>query len=146
MSIAAIDTLTTDFYNHISFKNSVVPDANVLSDIFHGAGVMINNSFEIPQEYTAEAFIQDLESQVALGETKQYLQREIASKTEMFGKVAQRVSVYEYTFSDYEPEAMPRGINFIQYIKIEDRWFITSMVWTDENENYQIPHEWLAGK
>jgi hypothetical protein len=142
MSTTAIDILTKEFYNTISFKNSVVPDVTSLHAIFYGEGLMINNSFEEPQSYTAESFVQDLESQVALGETQQLLQRELASKTEVFGKVAQRTSIYEYTFADYQPEVMPRGINFIQYVMVGESWHITSMVWNDENENYQIPKEY----
>jgi hypothetical protein len=143
MSTHIIDTLTTQFYNTISFKNSMIPDVLTLHTIFHGAGLMINNSFETPVLYTAESFVKELESQVALGEIQQYTQRELHSKTEIFGKVAQRLSVYEYSFADYEQEQMPRGINFIQYIKIGDDWNITSMVWNDENENYQIPEVYL---
>ncbi len=144
MSITAIDILTRDFYTNVSFRNSVVPDATTLQDIFHGDGLLINNSEETARLYTITSFVQDLESQVALGETRQFIKREIASKTELFGKVAQRASIYEYTFADYEPEVMPRGINFIQYVQIGDEWNITSMVWNDENENYQIPPEWLT--
>jgi hypothetical protein len=144
MSITAIDLLTANFYNTISFKNNIAPDVSSLNNIFHGAGLMINNSFEQSLLYTAESFVQEYESQIALGETHQFLQREIYGKTEIFGKVAQRLSVYEYTFSDYEPEKMPRGINFIQYVKIGEEWSITSMVWNDENENYQVPDEYLG--
>ncbi|MES2807650.1 MAG: hypothetical protein V4619_03450 [Bacteroidota bacterium] len=144
MSITAIDILTRDFYTNVSFRNSVVPDVTTLQEVFQGDGLLINNSEETARLYTITSFVQDLESQVALGETRQFIKREIASKTELFGKVAQRASIYEYTFADYEPEVMPRGINFIQYVEIGDEWNITSMVWNDENENYQIPPEWLT--
>jgi hypothetical protein len=144
MSTLAIDILTTDFYKAISFKNSVVPDVVTLHTIFHGSGLMINNSYAIPLLYTAESFVQGFEAQIATGNIDRFIQREISAKTEIFGKVAQRLSVYEYSFADHETERMPRGINFIQYVKIEDNWNITSMAWNDENENYQIPEEWVV--
>jgi hypothetical protein len=146
MSISDIDNLTAQFYESISFKNSVIPDVLSLHQIFSGEGLLINNSFVEPVMFTAESFIQELEAQVANGEIKQYIQRELYSKTELFGKVAQRLSVYEYSFSDYVQDQMPRGINFIQYVKIGDSWNIASMIWNDENENYQIPAEYLAGR
>ncbi|MFD2872232.1 hypothetical protein ACFS5N_07130 [Mucilaginibacter ximonensis] len=146
MSIIAIDTLTDDFYKTISFKNSVTPDVTTLHSIFHGAGLMVNNTAQEAVLYTAESFVQDIESRIALGEIAQFTQREIYSRTELFGKVAQRISVYEYSFYDYEQDRNPRGINFIQYVKIGENWNITSMVWNDENEDYQIPEDYLAGK
>jgi hypothetical protein len=144
MSVSAINTLTTDFYNIISFKNSVIPDVTSLQTIFHGAGLMINNSDEQAVLYTAESFVQELESRIALGEINQFKQREIYSKTDLFGKVAQRISVYEYSYADYEQEQMSKGINFIQYAKLGETWSIISMVWNDENEDYQVPVDYLG--
>lgn len=146
MSVVAIDTLTEEFYKTISFKNGVTPDVTSLHSIFHGAGLMVNDTGQEAVLYTAESFVQELESRIALGEIHQFQQHEIYSRTELFGKVAQRISVYEYSFSDYEQDHNPRGINFIQYAKIGENWNITSMVWNDENEDYQIPEDYLAGK
>jgi len=105
---------------------------------------LINNSFATPVEFTMKSFIQAIESQVAEGNLQQFMQRELYSKTEIFGKVAQRISVYEYTLSDQEIKNLPRGINYIQYIMVDDHWYINSMVWCDENENYQVPEEYLS--
>jgi len=71
------------------------------------------------------------------------MKRELYSKTEIFGKIAHRVSVYEYTFSYYDTDNMLKGINYIQYILDDDLWRITSMAWNDENENHQIPADLL---
>jgi hypothetical protein len=144
MSTTAIDSLTNYFYDTISFKNSVVPDINTLHTIFQGSGLMIDNSDEIPVLFTAESYVQRVESQIALGEVEQFTRHEIYAQTEIFGKVAQRLSVYEYNFADHEQARMPRGINFIQYVNIAEQWHITSMAWNDENENYQIPEEYLV--
>ncbi|MFD2146464.1 hypothetical protein [Mucilaginibacter antarcticus] len=146
MSIIAIDILTKEFYDTISFRDGVSPDSTTLYDIFHGDGLLINNSSETALLYTALSYVQNLESLVAVGETKQYISLEIASKTEIFGKAAQRASIYEYTFADYEPEVMSRGINFIQYVQIGENWYITSMVWHDENEDHQIPAAYLRSR
>jgi hypothetical protein len=104
----------------------------------------VNNSFREPIKFTAPSFIEALESQVASGDIEQFVQREIYSKTEVFGKVAQRVSVYEYSFTDQDSPRMPRGINFIQFIQVEGNWRIVSMAWSDENENHVIPQEYLG--
>lgn len=144
MNVRAIDYITEDFYESLSFQDGELPDLETVSELFYADGLLINNSFGKPITFTAETFIQALESQIAAGTLLQFMQRELYSKTEVFGKVAQRLSVYEYSFADHEIENLPRGINYIQFILVDDSWRITSMAWSDENENYQIPEEYLS--
>jgi hypothetical protein len=143
MSTIDIDYLTKDFYKAISFVRSKPPDFTLVKILFYGSGILINNSFNTPITFTAESFIEAMESQVADGIMEQFMEREINSKTEIFGKVAHRISVYEYNFADHELKKLPRGINFIQFVQIEGHWRILSMVWFDENENHLIPEEYL---
>ncbi|TWJ04914.1 hypothetical protein JN11_00637 [Mucilaginibacter frigoritolerans] len=143
MNPRAIDYVTEEFYESLSFQDGEVPDLDSVKILFYGDGLLINNSFSKPFVFTAQSFTQTLESQIAEGTLKQFMQRELYAKTEIFGKVAQRISVYEYNFSDYQTDNLPRGINYIQFIQTDDSWLITSMAWADENENYQIPEEYL---
>jgi len=143
MSTIEIDFLTTDFYKAISFQNEEVPDFSSLDILFYGAGIMVNNNFREPLVFTTESFINAMESQIAADEIDQFMEREIYSKTEVFGSVAQRISVYEYNFSDHEQHRLPRGINYIQFIKVEGNWRILSMAWYDENEEHVIPAEYV---
>lgn len=143
MNVRAIDYITEDFYESLSFQDGEMPDLDSVKILFYDEGVLINNSFAKPIMFTAETFTQALETQLADGKLKQFMQRELYSKTEVFGKIAQRVSVYEYSFADYQSTNLPRGINYIQFIQVDDNWQITSMAWADENENHQIPAEYL---
>ena len=143
MSTTEIDYLTEDFYKAISFARSEPPDFTPVKILFYGSGMLINNSFNTPITFTAGSFIEAMESQVAEGAIEQFMERELYSKTETFGKVAHRVSVYEYNFADHEMQKLPRGINFIQFVQIEGNWRILSMAWFDENENHLIPEEYL---
>lgn len=144
MSITEIDYLTKDFYQAISFSHSEPPDFTPVKILFFGAGILINNSFNKPITFTAETFVEAMESLVAEGNMEQFMQRELYSKTEIFGKVAHRISVYEYNFADHEMQKLPRGLNFIQFVQIESNWRILSMAWFDENENHLIPGEYLV--
>ena len=144
MNVRAIDYITEDFYESLSFQDGEMPDLETVQGLFYGDGLLVNNSFAKPITFTAETFVQALESQIAAETLLQFMQRELYSKTEVFGKVAQRLSVYEYSLANHETESLPRGINYIQYILVDDSWRITSMAWSDENENYQIPVEYLS--
>ena len=144
MNVRAIDYITEDFYESLSFQDGELPDLETVQDLFYADGVLINNSFGKPVTFTAASFVQALEAQIAAGTLLQFMQRELYSKTEIFGKVAQRLSVYEYSFADHEINNLPRGINYIQFVLVDDSWRITSMAWSDENENHQIPAEYLS--
>ena len=144
MSIAEIDYLTKDFYQAISFDHLAPPDFTPVKILFYGKGVLINNTFSKPITFTAESFIKTMESQAADREIEQFMQRELYSNTEIFGKVAHRISVYEYNFANHEMSNLPRGINFIQFVQIKGHWRILSMAWADENENHLIPEEYLV--
>ena len=144
MSTAEIDFLTRDFYKAISFVRSEPPDFTPVKILFYGEGILINNSFSKPITFTAETFVEAMGSQVADGAIEQFTQRELHARTEIFGKVAHRISIYEYNFADHEAPKLPRGVNFIQFVQIEGNWRIVSMAWCDENENHLIPEEYLV--
>ena len=139
MNTRAIDYITEDFYESLSFQDGEMPDLETVSGLFYDDGILVNNTFSKPVTFTAESFVRTLESQIAEGTLKQFMQRELHSRTEIFGKEAQRLSVYEYSLADHEIENLPRGVNYIQFVWVDDSWKITSMAWSDENENYQIP-------
>ncbi len=141
MNTRAIDYVTEDFYESLSFMDGELPDLDTVRDLFYADGLLINNSFGKPLRFTVDSFIGSLEIQMEEGKLLQFMQRELYSKTEIFGRVAQRVSVYEYSFSYYETDNLPRGINYIQFIQEDDNWRISSMAWNDESENNRIPFE-----
>jgi hypothetical protein len=145
MNARAIDYITEDFYESLSFMDGEMPDLETVKTLFLPDALLINNSFSQPVKYTAESFTQGMEAQIADGSLLQFMQREIYSKTEIFGKIAQRISVYEYSFAYHEMENLPKGINYIQFIQVDDLWRVTSMAWSDENENYRVPREFLNG-
>jgi hypothetical protein len=144
MNARAIDYVTEDFYESLSFMDGEMPDLDTVRDLFYGEGVLINMSFGKPVTYTAASFTGALEGQIEEGQLTQFMQRELYSKTEIFGRIAQRTSVYEYSLSYFETDNLPRGINYIQFIQVDDIWRIISMAWNDESENYRVPEE-LAG-
>ncbi|MBS1522837.1 MAG: hypothetical protein JST50_17690 [Bacteroidetes bacterium] len=146
MSITEIDYLVKDFYQAISFDHSAPPDFTPVKILFYGTGILINNTFSRPITFTAESFIKAMESQVADGAIEQFVQRELHANTEIFGKIAHRISVYEYNFADHKMPKLPRGINFIQFVQIEGHWRILSMAWSDENESHLIPEEYLVDR
>lgn len=135
----AIDHLTERFYHCISFDQERYPNFDCLQDLFYGAGKLINNNFDYPIDFTVQSFSQAVMQQIESGNVNFYAQQEIGDNTEFFGKVAQRVSVYEYSNVKSVRQKWKRGVNYIQYIFAEGKWLITSMVWNDEKEDLKVP-------
>ena len=138
-----INDLARDFYKAISFRNEQAPEQDPVDILFFGDGVIINNSFQHPVGFTVESFVGSLGSDIAEGNMSQFIIHELKGKTEVFGKLAQRISVYEYNLGEETSGRLPRGVNFMQFIQVDGNWRITSVVWCDENEDNIIPQEYL---
>jgi hypothetical protein len=144
MNERAIDYITEDFYELLSFMDGEMPDLEAAQSLFMPDALLINNSLSQPIKHTPKSFIEDFENQVEDGTLAQFMQRELYSKTEIFGRVAQRQSVYEYSFIYHEIDNLPKGVSYIQFIQVNDTWLISSMAWCDESDNYKVPAEYLG--
>jgi hypothetical protein len=145
MNTRAIDYVTEDFYECLSFMDGELPDLETVRDLFYEDGLLVNNSFTQPVKFSADEFVADLEEQIENGELTQFMQRELYSHTEIFGRVAQRISVYEYSFAYHDIENAIKGVNYIQFVQDNDNWLISSMAWNDESENFKVPSELVSG-
>lgn len=140
MDTTALDVITSDFYRALSFKNhpDYELDATEIEAFFYGEGFMIDNGFKDPVIYTAESYLENMVSLVAERDIENYMRRELSARTEFFGKIAHRTSVYEYSFDDHPIPGPTRGIAYIQFVLVDENWKIVSMIWADENEERRI--------
>ena len=138
-----IDDLVRDYYRAITIRNEHPPELSAVQILFYGEGVLINGSFKQPIGFSAASFVTALESEIAEGNLSQYIIHEIHGKTEVYGKLARRVSIYEYNLGEETSGRLPRGVNYIQFVEFKGNWRILSMAWYDENEDYLIPAEYL---
>lgn len=72
-----------------------------------------------------------------------FFEKEIGSRVERFGNVAQVRSVYETRRSATGP-LLGRGINYITLYWDGARWWIANAVWDDERPDNPIPKEWIG--
>jgi hypothetical protein len=144
MTIHEIDKLTDLFYECICFSPEHYPKFDQLQELFFGDGKLINSNFDQPLEFTVQSYIQAIMHQIDEGNASFYSQQEISDVTEVFGKTAQRISVYEYSFTAEATQPWKRGVNYIQYIYINGAWKIVSMLWNDEKEELMIPETYLV--
>ena len=70
-------------------------------------------------------------------------EREIARRVEHYGSVAHVFSTYESRRSPTDLAPFARGINSIQLVEQDGRWWIASILWQDERLGVPIPKEYL---
>ncbi|MGC6431583.1 MAG: hypothetical protein ACON5F_11120 [Jejuia sp.] len=72
-----------------------------------------------------------------------FIEKEVSRKVNAFGNIAHVFSTYECYHSKDEKEPFMRGINSIQLINDEDRWWIVNIYWAQETEEHPIPKKYL---
>jgi hypothetical protein len=70
-----------------------------------------------------------------------FFERQTHLVVEQFGDVAHAFTTYEK--GPYEPRAVQgRGINSVQLVRREGRWFILSITWDEENSAGPLPERY----
>ena len=93
-----------------------------------------------PQILDIEGFIARVET---FFQENGFYEKEIARRTEQFGKIAHVWSTYESRHNEDDPEPFMRGINSIQLFNDGKRWWIVSIYWQQESADAPIPVKYL---
>ena len=72
-----------------------------------------------------------------------FYESEIARRTEEFGSIAHVFSTYESKLDKNDPKPFSRGINSIQLLGDNDRWWVVNLLWESESEMNPIPEKYL---
>lgn len=72
-----------------------------------------------------------------------FYEKEIARRTEQFGRIAHVWSTYESRHSESDPEPFMRGINSIQLFNDGERWWIVTIYWQHESLQHPLPNKYL---
>ncbi len=142
--IQQIDHIAEHFYLHKGFDAEHFPNMDALRELFFGEGHLVDHAFAQTMEFTLSSFMQALMKQIESGNADFFVQQEIADRTEVYGNLAQRMSVYECSNAKDAAIKWKRGISLMQLIFKEDKWLISSIIWRDESKDFQVPEEFLS--
>jgi hypothetical protein len=93
-----------------------------------------------PQILDVDAYIARVEPYF---EKDGFYEKEIARHTEQFGHIAHVWSTYESRHKEDEPKPFMRGINSIQLLYDDKRWWIVTIYWQHESRRDPIPAKYL---
>jgi hypothetical protein len=92
-----------------------------------------------PQMLDVEAYIARVEPLLQKG----FYEKEVARRTEQFGRIAHVWSTYESRYDAGDAEPFMRGINSFQLFNDGNRWWILSVYWQHESAEHAIPEKYL---
>ncbi|WP_420386505.1 hypothetical protein [Roseivirga sp.] len=74
-----------------------------------------------------------------------FFEIEVARRVEQYGTIAHVFSTYESRRNEDDKDPFARGINSIQLLQGQGRWFIVSVYWMGENAEFPLPDKYLKG-
>jgi hypothetical protein len=75
--------------------------------------------------------------------TQGFFERSIANRVEEFGNLAHVWSTYESRHAADDAKPFTRGINSIQIIHAQGRYWVASIMWDDERSGSTLPEKYL---
>ena len=75
------------------------------------------------------------------GGLAEFFEEEVQGRTDLFGGVAQRLSLYRKAGVLRGEVYAARGIKCVQFVKTETGWRISAFAWEDERPGLEIPAE-----
>ena len=145
--VETVDGIITALYASISGPMGQVRDQARFASLFAPDGRLIPTSPNAPGGYMywtpEEYWARSSERLAEIG----FTEAEIARVTESFGRITHVFSTYESYRQDQGDPGTPfaRGINSIQLVHAEGRYWILTVFWDSERPDNPIPARYLGG-
>jgi hypothetical protein len=75
--------------------------------------------------------------------TMSFFERTVANRIETFGNLTSVWSTYESRHAPSDAQPFARGINSLQIIHAQGRYWIANIIWDDERQGLALPEKYL---
>ena len=138
--ISSIGSIIDALYEVISGKKGEERDWDRERNLFHPEARLIvvkkeRNHLET-KIMTSDEFIQYAKPFI---DKTGFYEHEIARKVEEFGHVVHVWSTFESKYSKEDEKFYTRGINSIQLLNDQKRWWVMSIYWNKETDEFPLP-------
>lgn len=113
-----------------------LPTARLIPNVEQTGGTFVTFSAD---EYAA---LVDSLTVVGGPQDRGFQEEELARRVEVYGDVAHVFSTYRKGYFGLD-ELLGRGVNAIQMVRAEGRWWVTHMAWDEENGAGPLPARYL---
>ena len=146
--VVSIDAIITALYDVISGEKDEERDWIRFRYLFHKTGMLrsvgknkegvVTVRVMTPNEYINRAGPYLIKNG--------FFEREIGRRTEQYRYITHVFSTYDSRNSIREKDPFARGINSIQLMYDDNRWFIISILWNGETKENPLPQKYLRKK
>lgn len=143
--VKSIDSIIHNLYNVISGEKGEERDWELMKYLFHKDAKLIPSGLGRDSIYRASYITADqyIESSGKWLIENGFYEKEIHRETNVFGNIAQVFTTYEAFHSESDEQPFMRGINSIQLLYDNERWWIINIYWSQETKNNPIPKRYL---
>ena len=141
--VSSIGSIIDALYEVISGEKGEERDWDRERNLFHPEARLIvikkeNNHLET-KIMTSDEFIQYAKPFIdKIG----FYEYEIARKVEEFGHVVHVWSTFESKYSKEDEKFYTRGINSIQLLNDQKRWWVMNIYWNKETDEFPLPEKY----
>jgi hypothetical protein len=142
--VASIDAILAATYDVISGDAGEPRDWDRMRSLFHPGARLIPTGVRASGETVATvSTVEDYIQRSGPALNQGFHEREIARKTEQFGRIAHVWSTYEAKRSLTDTQPLVRGINTFQLWNDGRRWWVMTILWQAESPAFPIPAGYL---
>jgi hypothetical protein len=145
--VASVDAIVAALYDVISGPAGQKRDWDRMRSLFHPEAKLV------PVVKTKDGLrarhlkVEDYVTRSGpMLEKNGFFEQEIARKVETFGDFAHVWSTYESRRSKEDPTPFMRGINSMQLVREQGRWFVLQVLWEQEADAGPIPAQYLPAR
>lgn len=143
--VNSIDAIIRAMYASVSFTEGRGPDAARLASLCVPHGRLIKVHAAAIDDMSVPEFVERVQTRISEQGLRGFSERELFRRTEVFAGIAHVFTTYESRTDDGngDDHLLYRGINSVQLRHDGRRWWILTILWTDEREDCPIPAAYL---
>ena len=127
-----INNLTEQFFNLFDNTNNKIPDWTIVQKICIPEIIIIKKTGLNEIVYNLANFIEPRKEILSDGTLTNFQEQELHEETQIIGHIAQRRSMYQKSGNLSGRLFTETGTKLFQFIKTNDGWRISSLVWEDD--------------
>ena len=143
-----VNGIMTELYAAVTRKPGAPFEWHRLRAIMAPEGIIVPQRAQTQEQtrvMNAESFVKWIDegwmSVIGTPRDQGFFERQTNLVVEEFGDIAHAFTTYEK--GPYEPRRVQaRGINSVQLIKRDARWYILSITWDEENASLRMPERY----
>ena len=138
--VGSVDGIVKAVYDVISGPAGEQRDWDRFRGLFHPQGKLIPRGDDGTDFWTPEEYVERVDRFFL---ENGFFEEEVGRRTERYGNIAHVFSTYtsKRTLEDAEPFA--RGINSMQFVFEDGRWWVVSIFWQGETDEFPLPDVYL---